>query len=522
MHSSANHFLEPILSTEGMKAADMRTIEELGIPGRQLMENAGRAACDFIEARFGLMKNRNVIVFAGKGNNGGDGLVVARILAERGTHVTVVTLAFGENATPDTASNLQTLKSVENVENIPYKGMDEVHDLPTADLIVDALLGIGVEGELREPVSSLCSWINTQDAPIVAMDVPTGLNSDSGEAAENAVSAAYTVAMAALKTGHLLSEGPLHSGPIDVAEIGIPDDVIREEAIAFRAADAWITATLPRRAHNAHKYSAGRVLAVVGSRMFTGAAVLSTSASYRMGAGAVVCCTPRSAQSAIDAHVAEVMVAAQEESDAGTLAITSYDDILSRLPQADTVLIGCGLGRSAETARLVQALLRRVEVPAVVDADGLNALADHMDTLPEISNGQLVLTPHMGEFMRLVGDESIDTTNPLEFVKMYAMKWNVTLVLKGMPSVVGTPDGRAFVGPPGNPALATAGTGDVLAGSIAGLLAQGLLPEDATLCALHVGTAATEQYAATKGVSSMMASDLLSAIPMVLKLRFSS
>ena len=527
--SSAEHLLEPVLSTEAMRAADRRAIEEHGVPGCELMERAGRTACAFIEARFGEMKGRRVLVLAGKGNNGGDGLVVARILSERGADVTAVTLATEENTTEDTAAKLKALREVEGVIILPFTQMEDVRALNPPEMIVDALLGVGTIGELREPVSSLARWINEQAAPVIAMDVPTGLNSDTGEAAENTVRATATVAMGALKIGLLLNEGPALSGSVDVAEIGIPEAVLREEATAFRATDAWVGAALPRRAHDAHKYSSGRVLAVVGSRMFTGAAVLATSACYRMGAGAVVCCTPESAQQAIDAHALEVMVAAQKETDDGTLAIMAYDDIVSRLERSDAVLVGCGLGRSRETARLVQALLRRINGPAVIDADGLNALAGRTEKLAELSSGRMVLTPHMGEFKRLVedltrddmGHRGVNEADPLELVRTYATAWNVVLVLKGMPSVVGAPDGHVLIGPPGNPALATAGTGDVLAGSIAGLLAQGMKPEHAAVCALHVGTAAVERYSATRGASSMMASDLLTEIPFVLHERFS-
>ena len=331
-----------------------------------------------------------------------------------------------------------------------------------------------------------------------------------------------TVAMGGLKTGLLLNDASTFSGVVNVAEIGVPSSVIREEADAFRATDVWVNAALPRRAPNAHKYSSGRVLAVVGSRLFTGAAVLASTAAYRIGAGAVVCCTPESARATVDALVPEVMVAAQQESEEGTLAITAYDDITSRLEKCDAVLLGSGLGRSRETARLVEALLRRIDCPAVIDADGLNAFAGRTEKLAELSNRRFVLTPHMGEFKRLVGEDDIDESDRIGLARTFSATWNAVVVLKGMPSIVGTPGGRVFIGPPGNPALATAGTGDVLAGSIVGLLAQGLEPEDAAVCALHVGTAAAESYTATHGVSSMMASDLLAAIPIVLHKRFSA
>ena len=462
MPNPASEFLEPVLSTEGMRAADLRTIEEHGITGRDLMENAGRAACEFIEVRFGEMKGRRVFVLSGKGNNGGDGLVVARVLSEQGADVTTMTLGAEGDCTEDTAAKLRALREVEGVEILPFTRIEGVQAMAKPELIIDALLGVGATGELREPINLLTAWTNEQDVPVVAMDVPTGLNSDMGLAAEHTIRATMTVAMGGLKTGLLLNDASTFSGVVDVAEIGVPSSVIREEADAFRATDVWVNAALPRRAPNAHKYSSGRVLAVVGSRMFTGAAVLASTAAYRIGAGAVVCCTPESARATVDALVPEVMVAAQQESEEGTLAITAYDDITSRLEKCDAVLLGSGLGRSRETARLVEALLRRIDCPAVIDADGLNAFAGRTEKLAELSNRRFVLTPHMGEFKRLVGEDDIDESDRIGLARTFSATWNAVVVLKGMPSIVGTPGGRVFIGPPGNPALATAGTGNVL------------------------------------------------------------
>ncbi|NNF59111.1 MAG: NAD(P)H-hydrate dehydratase [Rhodothermaceae bacterium] len=511
--------LQPVLTAEAMRTADRRTMEEVGVPGRVLMETAGRASCNAIEERFGRMAGRNVLVLAGKGNNGGDGLVVARVLRAHGAEVRVVTLASEDNATLDTTANLRTLyhlaESDDHLRVDPFEDIRQLSAAHPPDLVVDALLGIGVAGALRAPVDTLAAWMNRQPAPVVALDVPTGLNSDTGASSDQAVRADLTVTMAALKAGLLLGDGPTHAGQIEVVEIGIPSALLHEVAPAVRATDAWVTQTLPRRAVDAHKYSAGRVLAVVGSRAFTGAAVLATAAAYRAGAGAVVCCTPQSAQATVDAHNIEVMVDAQPETDDGTLAITAYDGIATRLPDTDAVLIGCGLGRPAETQRLVQALLRRLSCPTVLDADGLNAFAGRADKLAERGDAPLVLTPHVGELRRLAGDD-LDLADRLAVVHTWAAAWNATLVLKGMPSVVGTPEGQVFIGPPGEPGLATAGTGDVLAGLTAGLLAQGLATAEAAVCALHIGSAAAAWWRRSCAAPSMLASDLLAAVPVVL------
>jgi NAD(P)H-hydrate epimerase len=256
---------------------------------------------------------------------------------------------------------------------------------------------------------------------------------------------------------------------------------------------------------------------------------MATSAAYRAGAGAVVCCTPESARPTVDARCVEVIVDAQPETDEGTLAVTAYDGVVARMASADAVLVGCGLGKAPATGRLAQALVRRLgadDVPAVLDADGLSAFAGQAHRLAERGTSPLVLTPHLGEFRRLAGDdaEGVDATaaaDRIALARSYAARWNAVLLLKGMPSVVGLPDGRVFVGPSGHPALATAGTGDVLAGTIVGLLAQGMEAGEAAVAALHLGTAAAEHLAAARAPASLVATDLLDALPHVLLARFS-
>lgn len=519
--------LQPVLTAAAMREADRRTAADYGLPERVLMETAGHAAADALEAHFGPQAGRDVLVLAGKGNNGGDGLVVARVLRARGARVRVVTLASESEATESTAANLRLLRRLaEEDEELRVDAYESVRQVASAHppaLVVDALLGTGVTGDLREPARGLCAWMNRQAAPVAALDVPSGIDADTGAAPENTVRAALTVTMGALKAGLVLGEGPLHAGAVVVAEIGIPATLLHALAPAVRATDAWVAEKLPRRAPDAHKYSAGRAVCVVGSRAFTGAAVLATGAAYRAGAGAVVCCTPRSAQPTVDAHRAEVMVDAQPETDEGTLAITAYDGLVARLDAADAVLVGCGLGKAKETARLVQVLLHRLGTaarPTVLDADGLGAFAGQAEKLgARPAPAPLVLTPHLGEFRRLAGD-AVDTTDRLALVRDHAARWHAVLVLKGMPSVVGLPDGRVFVGPPGHSGLATAGTGDVLAGTVVGLLAQGMDAAEAAVCALHLGTAAAEHLGTTHAAASLVAGDLLDALPLVLRARF--
>ena len=503
----------PILTSQGMRDAEAAAIASWGVPARVLMETAGRAAADaVVDVLGGVADGARVAVLCGPGNNGGDGLVVARALHARGAAVTVL-VSEATHEGDDRAANRRLAERLAAEPGTAFR----LAATPDAlggpfDVVVDALLGTGASGALRPEIAPLAAWIAGQSAPVVALDVPTGV--------EGAVCAAVTVAFGAVKAGLVVGGGAGHAGRVVVAEIGVPQSELARSAAAWTATEAWVGRTLPRRAPGVHKYRAGRALAVVGSRAYTGAAVLATTAALRAGAGAVVCCTPASAQATVDAHSAEVMVEACPETSAGTLTMSAFDAITERVAAADAVLVGCGLGRSPETARLVRAVLRQARVPVVLDADGLRAFAGHDASLADRPGGApLVLTPHAGELRALVGDDSHapppGASGPIEAARALAARWNAVVVLKGMPSVVGMPDGRVVVGPPGHPALATAGSGDTLAGTVTAFLAQGLDAADAALCALHVGTEAARLAGGPTG-AGVVASDLVAHIPAAL------
>jgi len=503
--------LLPLLSSAGMRAVDAATMGDWDIPGRVLMESAGRAAADEIASRYPI-GGRRIVVLAGTGNNGGDALVVARLLWSQGADVRVVALPT-ESSEGDRAENLTLLNRLAaSSDRLTF-----TERLADADLVIDGLLGIGATGDLREPVKSLCAWANRQPAPIVALDIPSGLDATTGAAPEGAIRASLTVTMGALKTGLVLRDGPQHTGELVTVEMGFPPRLVMEHATAWRATSAWVGQHLPRRAHDAHKYSVGRAACVVGSRRYTGAAVLSTKAAYRAGAGAVVACTPRSARAVVDAQNPEVMVRAYPDTERGTLTLESHDRIAKHLRASDAALIGCGLGSADPTRVLIRDLARHAPCPLVLDADGLGAFTGHSDTLRERTR-PLLLTPHLGEYRRLIGDDDVTPENLVETVREAAARWNAHVLLKGMPSVLGTPDGRVIIGPPGRPALATAGSGDVLAGILVGLAAQGLSLEEAAVCGMHLGTAAVDTWATMNGLApeqatGLMASDIVDALP---------
>ena len=524
----------PVLTAEAMRAADENAIEDFGIPSFTLMESAGRAIVDSVARHYGPMRDQTVAIICGKGNNGGDGLVVARQLFARGATVDVTLMSDPDELRDDPAHNLQLLRrlieSASDGDRLAICSFDTLDafearmEAVRPDLFVDAMLGTGLTSDVRAPMSSVVQWLNDQAAPVVAVDVPTGLHSNTGAILGDTVAADHTVTMAAYKSGLLVGEGPRVAGSVEVAEIGIPAFAIESAAeapgCARLTADAPIRATLPTRAQDAHKYSAGMALVVGGAPNYTGAPVMTSRAAARIGAGYVMCATAEPAQSTLATKMTEIPTQGlPTDPEDGLPPGPSLEALQESLGKARALCIGPGLGRASGTQRFVRDLLEHTDLPVVIDADGLNALAGHIDTWSKHANGQWILTPHVGEFRRLTGgDVSLD--DRLQTAASYAERWNSVLILKGMPSVVGCPDGSVYINGTGNPALATAGTGDVLSGFCAGLLAQGLSPKRAALSALHIGGAVADEYAAQYSAQTMQALDLIDHLPHVLTERF--
>lgn len=518
----------PVLSAAAMRDADAYAIESVGLPGFTLMESAGRAAVDSLVRRWSPIRGGRIVILCGRGNNGGDGLVMARNLVARGARVTVVTLAKAAEMSPDAAHNMRILERLHaedaslELAMMRYDDREVLGSIPPADLYVDALVGTGMQHALAGPVRELVEWLNAQREPVVAVDIPTGLHADQGRALGTAVSARLTVTMGALKTGLLVNAGPKLAGEIEVAEIGIPrhalERCVNQPSCALQTTDAAVRSLLPRRSETAHKYSVGMTVAIAGSPGLTGAPVLASTAAARVGAGAVVCASHEAVQPVLASKLTEVMTLSLPGSAEDLDADAAFHALQGRLSQAASLLVGCGLGRGAGTAALVRRLVSDTDLPLVLDADGLNAFVDHTALFTQRTGSRLVLTPHEGEFRRLAGD--IDLSDRVEASRKWSAAWSAVLVLKGMPSLVATPAGRVYICGTGGPALATAGTGDVLAGMIAGLLAQGLSPEAAALCGVHIGGACGDAYSGRYAPRSMQASDLLLQLPGVLKERF--
>jgi len=522
--------LEPILTAEAMRKADSQTIEEFGISGFTLMESAGRAAVSELEHYVNVSEHTRVVCLCGKGNNGGDGYVIARILANRGIHTTVLSVATEDQLTEDAARNYRLLTQMVQKDDtsqlhlIHYTNSAQLTALHNPDVIIDALLGTGIKSTVRAPYSELVDWSNKQPSFTLAIDIPSGLHADTGEVLGTAVKADLTVSMGTHKSGLFLGKGYEYSGTTKAVNIGIPQFILEDAASMDGCArtpnHAWIRSRLPQRSLFAHKYSVGMALIVAGSSGLTGAATLASMAAEQSGTGAVVCAAPEDIQPILAAKMTEVMTMGIPSSKNGIEAQNALEILAPRLQKARALLIGCGMGQLPETQSFIRTLATsHTNCPIILDADGLNAFQGHTHLFKEHAGGKWILTPHLGEFKRLAGDD-VDLRNLVETVQKYAASWNCVLILKGAPSLVGTPDGSVYINPGVNNALATAGTGDVLAGLCAGLLSQGLSPIDAALCALHIGLAAADSYTTEFHSSTMRASDLIRHIRTVLSTRY--
>lgn len=509
----------PLLTAAAMRAADAYTIDTLGIPGRVLMETAGQRAAQIIAERYGPVAGQPVAIACGKGNNGGDGLVVARALLDRGAQVHVLSPIPASGYSGDAKGNAQVLHQLADAYGsaLRWTVVDTPEAMPGTDELnssvwVDALLGTGLSDAPREPLATLIRCMNAHAAPTVALDVPSGLNSDTGQAHPPTVQADTTVTFGAEKVGLRVGAGPEQAGTIRAVRIGIPQHVlhkhVREPGCALGTTDAYVQVQWPERTRQSHKYNVGMALVVGGSTPYAGAPAMAARAAARSGAGYVACAVPASIQETVAGHSPAFPVHAWPN------RLSDAADVLQQpLGKARTLLIGPGL--DPETAApVVHNLLDAFDGPVVLDAGALHVVKERLAS-KGAAPAPWILTPHEGEFARLAGTKPADLDAPsrIHLTQQYAAEWGVTLLLKGYPSVVANPEGRTFVGLAGGPALATAGTGDALAGLIAGFSAQGLPPVDAAACAMHLGGRAAEYVAAQQDARTLTPLDLIEACP---------
>jgi len=505
-----------ILTAEQMREADRRTIEDIGIPSLVLMENAGRQVVAAMESFYQDLAERAVAVICGKGNNGGDGFVVARTLHQRGIDASVFLVGQVAEVKGDARVNLEVLGRLGvTVVEVVDEGQWELHfsEISSHDLIVDALFGTGLKSALSGIYETVIADINASAIPVVSIDVPSGMSADTSDVIGDCIEASLTVTLGAPKLPLILPPAEQKSGEVVIADIGIPASVIESlEGIRVELMTRdQIRSLITPRESDAHKGDFGRVLIVAGSRGKTGAAVLAAQGALKSGAGLVTVATPRCCAPLVAAQAPEYMTEALEETIDGTVDFAAADYALAL--RADVMAVGPGLGRGVGVTTFVRELLENSEIPLVFDADALNALADEPALLVGRDGRDVVITPHPGEMARLLGCTVDDVqADRLGIARDFALTHKLYVVLKGYRTLIATPDGKIFVNPTGSPGMATGGTGDVLAGMLAGWLAQLLDAEAACRLAVYLHGAAGELADADEGEVSMTAGDLVEHI----------
>lgn len=506
-----------VLSAEQMRQLDRRTIEEVGIPGVVLMENAGRgAACRLLE-RYRELFPGPVLVLAGKGNNGGDGYVIARCLQQEGWQVQTLVLAQAGSVTGDARLNLDILlRLAGSVHFVPGEAsLSSFFEIcPAYALLVDALFGTGLTSEVHGHYAQAIDWINAQDAPVVAVDIPSGLDATSGRILGRCVKASLTLTFAQPKIGHLVYPGACCVGDLETIDIGIPSFLLESSA----PEQYWVDADearklLPQRPVDGHKGTFGHLLVIAGSPGKSGAAAMTADAAVRTGCGLVTLGCPACIHDILEIKLTEPMTVALPHIE-GALSLQALEAVLALCQNKQALALGPGLGQAAETQALVRRLLRESSLPMVVDADGLNALAGHLEVLRERSTIGTVLTPHPGEMARLAAC-SVDAvqSDRVGVARAFAQQYGSVLVLKGARTITAAPDGRIYINASGHQGMASGGMGDILTGIIGALLAQGLPPSEAAALGVYLHGRAADRLVAQMGLSGLAATDLLREIP---------
>jgi NAD(P)H-hydrate epimerase len=505
-----------VLNTQQMREADRRTIEDIGIPSIVLMENAGRQAVAAMEAAFEDLPGSRVGVLCGRGSNGGDGFVVARTLVQRGIDTVVFLLGSVSEIRGDARTNLESLGRIGlSVVEITTAQEWELHftEISECDVIVDAIVGTGFHGRLTGLLETVVADVNGLGAPVIAIDLPTGLSADTHDIEGEAIEASMTVTLAAPKIPLVFPPADTHAGDLVIADIGIPLPILDEVEGPYLEllTRERMREIVPARAADSHKGDFGRVLIVAGSIGRTGAAHLAAVGALRSGAGLVTVATPRSCLPIVAAMGPEYMTEPLDETAGGAIDFAALDRVLEL--KADVIAVGPGIGQAPATAAFVQGLVERAGVPLVLDADALNAYSGDPERLIGRDGVDVIVTPHPGEMARLMnlGIEEVQRDR-LSHARDFAAAHRVHVVLKGHRTLIAGPDGRTFVNLTGNPGMATGGTGDLLTGMIAAWFAQLLDAEAACKLSVYLHGCAGDLAEADEGEVALTAGDLASRI----------
>lgn len=506
-----------LVTVDQMRSLDAGASQEYGIPSLVLMENAGRGVAEKTEEFFaGCVVNRRILVFAGKGNNGGDGFVAARHLANRGADVKVFLLYPREEITGDALVNLEILEKLGiNISVLGPRDIQKVKvSLLYGDLVIDAIFGTGFRGKAQGNAAWLIEAINDSSRPVIAVDLPSGLEADTGKVNGPCIRASLTCTFGLPKLGFYLYPGVEFCGEIVLVDISLPVPLIEKTPLCYNLVDEkYCSPLFSPRNKDSHKGNFGHVFVAGGSTGMTGAVALAAEAALKAGAGLVSACIPASLNPVLENKLTEVMTVSLPENENQVLGPDAAGVLLKKAGRNSVIAAGPGLSTEPGTEKFIGEVVAKAQSPLVIDADGLNAIAQNLEVLKELQV-PAVITPHPGEMARLLGTTVREVQKDrVHAAGDFACRYGLVVVLKGAHTIVAAPDGQVFVNTTGNPGMATGGAGDVLTGLIASLLAQGLSPVDAAVAGTYFHGLAADALVDSLGERGITAGDILRNLP---------
>ncbi len=506
-----------VATPEQIGKMDTEAITKIGIPGIVLMENAALKVVEEIVKSVGNVNGKKAVVLAGKGNNGGDAYAVARHLHNIGTKVLVFITSKKTEIKNDAEINLKIIEKI-NIETVEIIGKDEVlklkEELEACDVVVDGIFGTGFKGQISGIIDEVVSLVNNSLKYAIAIDIPSGVNGETGKVLGRCIKAHKTVTFSYPKTGLLINPGCEYTGELVIADIGIPkiiSDAINMETTLID--ESHVSGIIPKRYRESSKGNYGRVLIISGSTGMTGSGCLCAKAALRSGAGLVYLGVPSALRDIYSTQLVEPIVIPLEDRGNGYLSKESMHEIIKEMERMDVAAIGPGISSRQDVSEIMGELLINARIPLVLDADALNAVSGDVGILKK-SKVPVIVTPHPGEMSRLIGVSIPDIQKDrIKYARDFSSEYNVITVLKGAKTIIATPDGRIYINPTGNPGMSTAGTGDVLTGIITGFWGQGFAPEDAAVAGVFLHGLAGDIAAANRGEYGLIAGDLIEELP---------